>query len=216
VNGVSSPSGFGSNAARIFDPTVGANGAFTVTGSLLSARDRHAAALLKTGEVLIVGGTNGTNNLNSAEVHFNGAFSAAGNMAHVRVYSRATALNDGTVLVAGGCCEVSNQHLQYAESYDPTARIFSPTSDMNEQRAAHTATLLPNGQVLIAGGFQSLTAELYRPVSPMDDNFNGTSIDPNRWHDLTLPPGFSVSVSETSQRLEITEGAGAGGGGIVS
>jgi hypothetical protein len=50
----------------------------------------------------------------------------------------------------------------------------------------------------------------------MDDNFNGTSIDPNRWHDLTPPPGFSVSVSETSQRLEITEGAGAGGGGIVS
>jgi hypothetical protein len=153
------------NSAELYDPTIPPNGSFAPTGGLVTARVNHAAVLLKTGEVLIVGGGGNSSNLNSAEVYANGVFTSVGNMAHVRVYPDATLLSDGTVLVTGGCCEVSNVQLASAEIYNPATKTFALTGDMNEARATHTATLLPNGQVLVAGGFQSATAELYTPVA---------------------------------------------------
>jgi RHS repeat-associated protein len=154
------------SSAEIYDPTIAPSGTFVTTGSLLTTRANHAAVLLKTGEVLIAGGGNGSGNFNTAEVYANGQFTPVGNMAHVRLYPTATLLNDGTGLIAGGCCEVSNSQMPYAEIYNPTTKTFSPTGDMNDARALHTATLLPTGQVLVAGGFFDLTAELYTPGLP--------------------------------------------------
>jgi hypothetical protein len=153
------------NLAEIYDPTIATNGGFVAAGTLLTTRANHAAVLLKTGEVLVVGGGNESGNFNTAEVFANGSFAAVGTMAHVRLSPTATLLNDGTALITGGCCEVSNLQLASAEIYSPGTKTFVPTGNMNEARATHTATLLPSGQVLVAGGFFDLTAELYTPVS---------------------------------------------------
>jgi len=175
IAGGSGASGF-TSSAEIYDPTIGPNGAFVTTGSLLTTRANHAAALLKTGEVLIAGGGNGSGNFNTAEVYAGGTFTAVGNMAHARLYPTATLLNDGTVLIAGGCCEISNQQMPYAEIYNPTTKTFSPTGDMNDARATHTATLLSNGQVLVAGGLFDATAELYT-ANPSPCQVSSTKVD---------------------------------------
>src|SRR5215471_4311936 len=50
-------------SAELFDP---ASGTWTLTGSLPGPRSDHSATLLLNGNVLVAGGTDGTNNLSSA------------------------------------------------------------------------------------------------------------------------------------------------------
>lgn len=73
----------------------------------------------------------------------------------------------GKVLVAGGIqmkldlteltklkIKASVQTLATSELYDPVAKIWSPTANLNHGRALHTATLLPSGKVMVTGGVQ--------------------------------------------------------------
>ena len=56
-------------SAEVYDPAIGR---FMPTGALLTARHKHAAALLQGGNVLIVGGTTGNNDstlLTSTELY---------------------------------------------------------------------------------------------------------------------------------------------------
>ena len=58
---------------------------------------------------------------------------------------------------------------------------------------------------------------MFPSFGAIDDDFNDNSLNPSLWSVLAPPPGFSVNVSETNQRLEITVlTGGVGGGGIVS
>ncbi|MEO8675342.1 MAG: kelch repeat-containing protein [Casimicrobiaceae bacterium] len=95
--------------AEVFDP---ASGTWSATGSLETARFRHTATLLPTGEILVVGGTNERDhypklkyeNLNSAEIYDSrsGSWTRASNLGSARGEHTATLLQDGRVLVAGG------------------------------------------------------------------------------------------------------------------
>src|SRR5437879_48630 len=73
------------NSLEIFAP---ATGTFTalVSGTLSSARQDHAAAVLADGRVLIAGGSDGANALNSADIYDPsiGSVSAAANMSGPR------------------------------------------------------------------------------------------------------------------------------------
>jgi hypothetical protein len=148
---------------------------FSPTGSMLLGRDGATATLLKTGQVLVVGGKVATgsiaNKTNTAELYnpSTGKFTATGSLADARWGHTATLLNDGRVLIAGGA-DLSDGagNLKTAELYDPATGAFTATGSMAAGRASHTATLLKDGRVLIAGGTNSIglaSAEIYDPAT---------------------------------------------------
>jgi hypothetical protein len=149
-------------------------------GSLSVSRFGAAAALLNSGNVLIAGGTDGSNVLSSAEIYnpTNDSFStSSGNLNTARSALDATLLNNGQVLLTGGStCYPLACPTNAGEVYDPAADTFiNTTQSMNVSRLNQSATLLDNGQVLMAGGFSSCTSsssctsdgstELYDPVA---------------------------------------------------
>jgi hypothetical protein len=146
-------------------------GAFTLTGSLNTARDEHSATLLNNGSVLIAGGSGGDNELASAEIYnpATAAFSPTGSLNTARYEHTATMLPTGEVLIAGGYGSAGV--LASAELYNPATGTFAYTGSLNDARFDATATLLNNGMVLIAGGANAngplASAELYNPANGM-------------------------------------------------
>jgi WD40 repeat protein len=157
-------------SAELYDPTMGASGAFTATGPMNEARIGHTATLLADAahNVLIVGPVD-----TSAELYdpATGTFTITGSMHHARTLPTATLLSDtgpnaGKVLIVGG--NTTSDDL-VAELYDAGTGTFTDTGSTTIVRSGHTATLLTTGplagQVLIAGGSDSASAELYNPAT---------------------------------------------------
>ena len=144
-------------------------GMCTAIGSLDTARSYHTATLLGNGNVLVVGGSDGTNALASAELcgFVNGTWSTTGSLGIARTYHTATLLSNGNVLVVGGS-DGSNA-LASAELYDPAAGTWSATGSLRAARSYHTATLLGNDNVLVVGGSNGIntlaSAERYDPAA---------------------------------------------------
>ena len=144
-------------------------GTWQTTGSMISPRIAHVAALMQNGKVLVAGGFDGTNILASAEIYdpAAGTWKATSSLNVARDYATATVLPNGNVLVAGGCCTAT------AELYSPGTGAWTPTGSLATSRYQATATLLPNGKVLVAGGihgtgalaFSLATAEIYDPAT---------------------------------------------------
>lgn len=130
--------------------------------SLGTARTRHRATRLVSGEVLITGGCSSSDCstvFDSAEQIDRQATAtlALPVLEQPRGRHTATRLSDGRVLLVGGSVTPA------AELFDPRTRIFSAVSPPAAARSSHVATLLPTGQVLIAGGEGQASAELYDP-----------------------------------------------------
>jgi len=156
------------NRAELYDPSVGANGNISATGSLLKSRGGHKSALLpNSSKVLIMGGhDDGANSLASSEIFdpaggTNGAFSTTGDMNFPRYGHVATVLDNGKVLVTGGWSDTGN--LTSAEVYDPGTSKFTLTpGTMNSPHSLGATARLKNGAILVVGG-DTAAAELYCP-----------------------------------------------------
>jgi hypothetical protein len=117
-----------------------------------------AAAALGNGQVLIAGGSDGSNDLKDAEL-FNpttGQFApAAGPMSLTRSLFAGSSLPDGRAVVIGGMNPGGD--LKTAEIFDPASNTFSTgqTGEMSIERKFMAAAPLGGGRVLVAGGANS-------------------------------------------------------------
>ncbi len=149
-------------STEIFDP---ATGRWTTAAPMRVPRLGHTATLLRDGQILVAGGTQGvTSNSALAEV-YNPATNRwvdAGSLIVPRRGQVAVLLNDGQVLVAGGGND--GGPTATAERYDPVRNTWFAVGAMAVARYGHTLTLLPDGRVLAAGG-RTAIAELYDPAT---------------------------------------------------
>lgn len=153
------------DTAEVYNP--GTN-AWTEAGPLTTARSEHAAVTLATGEVLIIGGSDGRGYLASADLYAPDTLQATaiGRMAIPRARHAATLLDNGRVLITGGIGvqRDSEGALRVAELFDPGtgpwlltsgwsgSGTFERVADLISEREGHTATLLEDGNVLVCGG----------------------------------------------------------------
>jgi hypothetical protein len=186
AGGVNETTGLDSVASYLFtenynvssDETHGALSATTglnisSAASLNTARDSHTATLLSTGKVLVTGGYNNGQILNSFELYDPATQVWTEPSAHTisaRYRHAATLLLDGTVLVTGGQSTTGSlSALSSAEIYNPVTNTWSAAGTMSTPRVFHTATLLADGTVLITGGINDVgatlqSAEIYYPT----------------------------------------------------
>lgn len=127
-------------------------------GAAAQRRAFHTSTLLPSGDILVVGGTNGPSILRSAELFTPATetFSPVNNgLNFVRDLHTATLLPNGRVLVAGGFTtnSASTGSTNTAEIYYPDTKRFIETSPMISSRSNHTAIMLPDGRVFVAGGY---------------------------------------------------------------
>jgi hypothetical protein len=149
-------------------------GNIVTTGPMTAARFDHAAVLLTSGRVLIVGGIERNGVMQPSAELFDpviGRFTATGKPQAEHGWGvTATRLQNGKVLVAGGStgCD-SPCYTTAAELYDPATGNFVSTGRLTVPRAEARSLLLRNGEVLLVGGTAVeeskpvLTAELYNP-----------------------------------------------------
>lgn len=164
------------DTADLFNPALGT---FSRLPSRLSVdRFGQAAARLRDGRVLLVGGTHWRVGqpgvpLASADIFDprTGRFHrTAGDMITPRDRPTATLLPDGTVLVAGGQNGAGGPRT--AELFHPDTETFTPlAAPLTEARMAHADLRLPDGRVLLAGGWGPdahatlASCEIYDPTA---------------------------------------------------
>ncbi len=147
--------------AEIYDPV---SGIFSAGSAMIQPRQSHTATMLDDGMVLLAGGDDGRDALESAEL-FDPASRVFDKLTAVmsapRVGHTATKLMDssGRVLIVGGSPAfdptngIFEGSLSSGELFDPRSDGFIPLSfQMNFARSGHAATLLNSGAVLITGG----------------------------------------------------------------
>lgn len=201
--------------AELYDP---AEGRWSQTGSMATARILHTATLLGSGldagglvgDVLVTGGETSPNkSVASAELYdpSTGLWSPTGSMAAERAGHTATLLSSGEVLVVGGNFGVGPE----AELYDPATRGFSHTETMPIDPAFHTATLLNTGEVLVTGGLVASaggyaptdTAALYDPATNAWTS-TGSMLVPRDLQSATLLPTGEVLIAGGHNNAEGT------------
>jgi Kelch motif/Galactose oxidase, central domain len=148
-------------SAEIFDPKTQQ---WTLTGSMSTAREDHAAVLLLDGRVLVASGTKSEDDqrFTSAEIFDpdSRSWSLTGsmNVGRSEIEYAAVRLPDGRVLVPGG---YSAPHIRTntADLFDPETGTWAAAGLMNAFRAGHAAIVLRgNRGVLVMGGLPSNSA----------------------------------------------------------
>lgn len=183
--------------AELYDP---ASHTWRAAGSLATARSLQAAVLLRSGKVLVIGGSDCYGRaLASAELYdaASNTWSAAASLATARGSLTATRLTSGRVLVTSGYNSWNGGDSGAAELYDPATNSWSPAGILKNPRSNDTATLLDSGEVLVAGGWGSngalASAELYNPATNTW-SVAGTLPTPRYGHTATLMPSGKVLV----------------------
>ena len=130
----------------------------------------HAAVLLHSGKVLIVGGWIGQGETDTAEIYDPATrkFSTLTKMTSRRDNPAATLLQSGDVLITGGGDTDGPGGVASAEIFHAATGVFEPLGPMHSARIEQTTTVLRDGRVLIAGGrgdTVTATAEIFDPTT---------------------------------------------------
>lgn len=154
------------NATEVYNPSA-TNWAFGPPVNV--GRAFHTATLLPGGELVLVGGYNGTTYLSSIETleQTNGSWTTINPMSTGRALATLTLLTNGQVLAAGGYNLTLPTN---TEVFNPATGNWSATAGaLNQARYSDTATLLANGRVLVTGGLGSTgdlaSVEWFDPVA---------------------------------------------------
>jgi N-acetylneuraminic acid mutarotase len=203
-------------SAELYNPS---KGKWTLTGNMTLGRTGHTATLLKTGQVLVTGGSAyEITCYASAELYdpATGEWTATGNMTQPRCLHSATLLPNGNVLVAGGVGSLYDSNTQSdtdtvttAEIYNPATHTWVATGSLNASRADAATTLLGDGKVVTVGGYSKTgqaTSVTYLTSTELYDPTSGrwsltTSIPVSSFESITpvtLPDG-DVLISNAAQ-----------------
>jgi len=172
---------------------------------MTTARTRHAATLLTSGQVLLAGGFDGANVLQSAEIYSGGSSGASfaptsGSMTTARDWYTASILASGKVLLAGGTSGTSA--IASGEVFDLSSGTFTSAGSMVVARSGAGSALLQDGTVLIEGGRNGATvlssAEIFSP----DDGLTPTLASLG----LTAPAAASFASTQTAS-IQLPAGA---------
>ncbi|HEX6347302.1 DUF6603 domain-containing protein [Umezawaea sp.] len=159
VAGGTSARGAALASAELLDPATLAR---TAVGSMAQARTGHAAVVLGTGKVLVVGGAvptgEGERALASCELYdpATGTWTPTGDLAVPRKGHQATLLPDGRVLVTGGDAVPAVPYrvdsLAAAEVHDPKTGAWTRVDDLpGGGRSGHRCVRTPRGAVVVGG-----------------------------------------------------------------
>ena len=158
------------------------------------ARSDHAAALLRDGRVLIIGGNDGPTWVRQSEIYDprTDTWSFAAPLPIGRTRFTAATLPDGRVLVAGGL-EQPGPATDRTLLYDPDTDSWSDGPRMLTKRAIHSAVTLPDGDILFVGGQNdgSNVAERY-DVKGQRFEFAGTLASPRMFGQAALADDGTV------------------------
>jgi galactose oxidase-like protein len=168
---IDSPNPQVTSSAELYEPTTGR---WTATGSMISGRASHAAVLLRSGKVLVVGGAAPGEGgayppseppfgaTASAEVYDpdSGIWTETSSMQAAGDSLTAVLLPSGNVFVAPGLLWQASlvTVTTPAEVYDPVSKSWSVIG--GAIRPFGSATLLASGKVLVFDG-RSDTAQIY-------------------------------------------------------
>ena len=175
------------------------------TANMTTARNGAHSATLQNGKVLVIGGSDGTNNLATAEIFDPNANGGAGSWTPTASLSEPNygmgiaVLPGGKVLAAGGHATGSNNYLSSAEIFDPNgnggAGSWTPTASLSAARYGPVLASLSNGRVLASGGWNSyyggsmVIAEIFDPSANGGAGgwtLTGSMNNGRAWHTATL------------------------------
>ncbi|MEU1284468.1 kelch repeat-containing protein [Kitasatospora sp. NPDC005856] len=186
-------------------------GAWTKSGDLPSPASWYGqydgAVLLKSGKVLLVGGSDAAAAVLTRTAVYDpaaGTWTAGVPLRFPRRLHTVTRLDDGRVLIAGGTSGASplSPGLAGAELYDPADGSWKTAADMREARWGHSAVLLADKRVLVAGGVAVRSgdsvkalrsAEIYDPATDTWTDA-GPMTDARTGHSAVLFKGGQVLV----------------------
>ena len=198
--------------ARAPSATAQPRGTFAAVGDMAVPRSIHAAATLKDGRLLVMGGSVVTGQppvKASVEIYDPQArtFAPGPDLLEARQTFAAVTLRDGRVLVSGGVA-ISGL-LKSAELYNPAPNTFTPAGPMTEPRANHAMALLPDGRVLIVGsGWKPASStEVFNPGTNAFTRGPAMSLPRQGPRVATLADGSILVVSGgTAERYDVASG----------
>lgn len=151
LTGGNGADGNGVAAVELYLPTIDQTQA---VGNLSSPRQGAAIAATPGRQVIIAGGTDGKNTLNTIDVYsaLDNSIKPGGTLLTARKSFGAATLLDGTVLFTGGYA-ADGTVLATSEIYDPATKTLMAGPALTTARAEHQSYALPNnGTVLLVGG----------------------------------------------------------------
>ncbi|MGZ3419687.1 MAG: kelch repeat-containing protein [Polyangiales bacterium] len=128
--------------------------AWTTTASISVSRQLAQAVTLKSGKVLLAGGSTTDVPIGAPELYdpATKTWTAAGTMISPRRNFTMIGLDDGRVLAVGGAVDASDAPTSSAEIYNPTTNTWSAAASLANGRRDIASVLLPSKKVIIVGG----------------------------------------------------------------